>query len=58
MRNQPSGMGTKDGSNEMETAHCDREADILRGMAVGLVPRLSLPARDGERKPEQALVPS
>ncbi len=46
-------MGTKDGSNEMETADCDREADILPGMAAGLLPRLKFTSaawRNGNRK--------
>src|ERR1700680_4248308 len=53
MRNQPSGMGTKDGSNGMETADCDREADIFLGMAAGLLPRLKFTSagwRNGNRK--------
>jgi hypothetical protein len=33
-------MGTKDGSNQMETADCDREADIVPGTAAALLPRL------------------
>jgi hypothetical protein len=33
-------MGTKDGSNQMETADCDGEADIVPGTAAALVPRL------------------
>jgi len=46
-------MGTKDGSNEMETADCDREADILPGKAAGLRPRLKSTSagwRNGNRK--------
>jgi hypothetical protein len=46
-------MGTKAGSNEMETADCDREADILPGMAAGLLSRLkftSAGSRNGNRK--------
>jgi hypothetical protein len=53
MRNQPSGMGTRDGSNEMETADCDREADILPGKAAGLRPRLKSTSagwRNGNRE--------
>src|ERR1700731_1879488 len=53
MRNQPSGMGTKDGSNQKETADCDREADILPGMAAGLLPRLKFTSagwRNGNRR--------
>ena len=46
-------MGTKDGSNEMETADWDREADILPGMPAGLLPRLKFTSagwRNGNRK--------
>jgi hypothetical protein len=52
-------MGTKDGSNQMETADCDREADILSGMAAALLPRLKFTSavwRNGNPKPEEALV--
>jgi hypothetical protein len=37
MRNQPSAMGSKDGSNEMETADWDRDADIsFRGIRLSV----------------------
>jgi hypothetical protein len=51
-------MGTKDGSNQMETADCDREADIVPGTAAALLPRLKFTSagwENGNRKPEKAL---
>jgi hypothetical protein len=52
-------MGTKDGSNRRETTDCDREADILPGMAAGLLPSFEFKVyqrRMAKRKPERALV--
>jgi len=52
-------MGTKDGSNQMETVDCDREADILSGMAAGLLAKVKVYQRGmAKRKPEKALVHS
>jgi hypothetical protein len=46
-------MGTKDGSSQRETADCDREADILPGMAAGLLSNFKFTSagwRNGNRK--------
>jgi len=59
MRNQPSGMGTKDGSNGMETADCDREADIIPWDGRWSCAEVEVyQRRMAKRKPEKALVSS
>ena len=46
-------MGTKDGSNQMETADCDREATLCLGGPLLCLPRLKLTSagwQNGNRK--------
>jgi hypothetical protein len=52
-------MGTKDGSNGMETADCDREADIIPWDGRWSCAEVEVyQRRMAKRKPEKALVSS